>query len=229
MTQEFDSHASTYQAAIEKATGLFGQKHSFFVRDKLEKLINAFKQVDNPANMKVLDIGCGIGLGHDELASVVGELHGVDTSEQSLALANRDHPNVKYQSYDGHRLPYANGSFDCAYAICVLHHVPKLQWTAFVAEMFRVVRPGGLLIVIEHNPLNPATQWVVRTCDLDKNATLLFASRIRKMFNAVGIPAPRVGYTLFTPFASASFRALDRKLSRIPLGAQYFVTGRKPS
>jgi hypothetical protein len=95
--------------------------------------------------------------------------------------------------------------------------------------MFRVVRPGGLLIVIEHNPLNPATQWVVRTCDLDKNANLLFASRIRKMFYAVGIQFPRVRYTLFTPFSSEIFRALDKKLSHLPFGAQYFVTGRKPS
>lgn len=227
MSQEFDSYARTYQAEIEKSTRVFGQKHAFFVRDKIEQLLDAFSEVGPVDKLKVLDVGCGVGLGHDAIAEAVGELHGVDVSQESLDMAVRDNPNVSYRSYEGNRLPYSDSSFDCAYAICVLHHVPKRQWSVFMEEMVRVIRPGGQLVVIEHNPLNPATQWVVRTCELDKNANLLFSWRLRRLFIHVGAVLPRVRFTLFTPFAAKFFRALDRGLCRIPLGAQYIVTGRK--
>ncbi len=227
MSHEFDSYARTYQATIEKSTSVFGQKHAFFVRDKVERLLGAFSEVGRLEELKVLDVGCGIGLGHDVIAQAVGELHGVDVSRESLDMAVRDNPNVSYKAYKGDRLPYEDGIFDCAYAICVLHHVPKQQWSAFMEEMVRVIRPGGQLVVIEHNPLNPATQWVVRTCDLDKDANLLSSWRLRRLFIDAGVCVPRVRYTLFTPFAPEFFRALDRGLSRIPLGAQYIVTGRK--
>jgi ubiquinone/menaquinone biosynthesis C-methylase UbiE len=179
--------------------------------------------------LKVLDVGCGIGLGHGEIAQAVGELHGVDVSRDSLDLAARDNPHVHYKAYEGNRLPHEDSAFDCAYAICVLHHIPEPQWPEFMQEMARVVRPGGQMVVIEHNPLNPATRWVVRTCELDKNAVLLQPWRLRRLFIDAGLSAPKVRYTLFTPFAQKFFRALDRALSRVPLGAQYIVAGRKAS
>jgi len=227
MSKEFDSYAQTYQAAIERSTKIFGQKHAFFVRDKVERLLDAFIATGPLKSLKVLDVGCGIGLGHGEIAQAVGELHGVDVSRDSLALATRDNPSVNYKTYEGKRLPHENNAFDCAYAICVLHHLPKQQWPEFMREMARVVRPGGQLVVIEHNPLNPATQWVVRTCELDKNAMLLPPWRLHRLFIDAGLSAPQVRYTLFTPFAQKFFRALDRALSRIPIGAQYIVAGRK--
>jgi len=229
MTAEFDSHAKTYQATMERWTRMFGQTHAFFVRDKVERLLDAFIEVGPLKSLKVLDVGCGIGLGHDSIAQAVGELHGVDVSRESLNLATRKNPGVSYEAYEGNRLPHEDGIFDCVYAICVLHHVPKQQWPELVQEMARVVRPGGRLVVIEHNPLNPATQWVVRTCEFDKDAILLTPWKLRRLFINAGLCVPQVRYTLFTPFAQKFFRVLDRALSRIPFGAQYVVTGRKAS
>jgi 2-polyprenyl-3-methyl-5-hydroxy-6-metoxy-1,4-benzoquinol methylase len=91
LPQEFDSHASTYQAAVEKATNLFGQKHSFFVRDKLEKMMDAFKQEGNPANMKVLDIGCGSGRDLAVLARKGFDAYGIDPTSEFVDIAQRIH------------------------------------------------------------------------------------------------------------------------------------------
>ena len=118
MSHEFDSYARTYQATIEKSTSVFGQKHAFFVLDKVERLLDAFIEVGQLEDLKVLDVGCGIGLGHDAIARAVGELHGVDVSRESLDLAVRDNPSVNYRVYDGNRLPYEDSIFDCVYAIC---------------------------------------------------------------------------------------------------------------
>jgi hypothetical protein len=51
--------------------------------------------------------------------------------------------------------------------VCVMHHVPLPQWTSFA------LRTGGLALAFGHNPYNPATQYIVKTCDIDKDAVLL--------------------------------------------------------
>lgn len=224
---EFDAYSKAYSEDIESTIGVFGQDHDFFVRNKAEILLPALATIDkNTSKLKVLDVGCGVGLVHRYIAGSVGELHGTDVSGASLDVARSGNRNVRYEAYDGDRLPYADASFDCAYAICVMHHVPVAQWTAFLKEMRRVVRTGGLVVIIEHNPLNPATQWVVRTAPMDANAVLLNAWKLRALMKSAGIGPLWVRYVLFTPFAGRAFRLLDRLLSRVPLGTQYAMGGR---
>ena len=83
------------------------------------------------------------------------------------------HPEVGGETYVGETLPYESSAFDLSIAICVLHHVPPTQWVGFLCEMRWVVRPGGLVCLIEHNPLNPLTKLVVALCEFDRDAVLL--------------------------------------------------------
>ena len=138
---EFDQHAQAYSSKINKALSPFGQEHEFYVRVKVAFLLEAFSQARSGDRLKALDVGCGVGLIHPFLAKSVDELHAVDVSEDSLAIARQNNPSVQYRAYDGLRLPYADGTFDCAFAIGVMHHVPVSQWKAFAVEMARVVRP----------------------------------------------------------------------------------------
>jgi ubiquinone/menaquinone biosynthesis C-methylase UbiE len=163
---------------------------------------------------------------HPYIIDSVGELHGSDVSSTSLDVARRTNPQVRYLPYDGDTLPYETASFDCAYAICVMHHVPVPQWTGFLREMRRVVRPGGAVVIIEHNPLNPATQWVVRTAPMDANAVLLSPWKLHKLMKAAGIGSLWIRYVLFMPFTGKLARAIDRLLARVPLGTQYVLGGR---
>ena len=86
MRSEFDEYAKNYQEKIEQSIGLFGQKHDFFVENKIEHLTHAFSQIGALENMKILDVGCGIGLGHHKLSSYFNELHGVDVSSESISF-----------------------------------------------------------------------------------------------------------------------------------------------
>jgi ubiquinone/menaquinone biosynthesis C-methylase UbiE len=226
---EFDRYSKSYSEEIESRIAIFGQEHDFFVQNKAEILLRAFERFDKLSNLKVLDVGCGIGLVHRYIANSIGELHGADVSGESIERARRSNPRVHYQTYDGQFLPYNDASFDCAFAICVLHHVPVDHWLAFVTDMRRVVRPDGLLLFIEHNPFNPATQWVVRTCPMDANAVLLRPSKLRMLMKSSGLEDLWVRYMLFTPFAGKIFRRLDLVLGRVPLGAQYVIGGRASS
>lgn len=224
---EFDNYVESYSKNIDEVIGVFGKRQDFFTRNKAENLLPAFATVNKDlSKLKVLDVGCGIGMVHPYIAQSLGELHGTDVSGASIEIARKINPNVRYKEYDGYTLPYGDGSFDCAFAICVLHHVSPNQWLSFLKEMRRVVKPGGLVLFIEHNPLNPATQWVVKTCEYDVNAVLLNPWTLRRLMKSSGIIDPWVRYVLFTPFSGKAFRLLDRLLAAIPLGTQYVMGGK---
>lgn len=224
---EFDRYLESYSKEIDDVIGIFGKKQEFFVKHKAEILLRAFATVDeNISNLKILDVGCGTGMVHSHISRSVGELHGADVSDPSIELARKHNPTVQYKTYDGQILPYADASFDCAFAICVLHHVPVDLWVSFLKDVSRVVRPGGLVLFIEHNPINPATQWVVNTCKFDANAHLVTSWKLRRLLKSAGIERPWLKYILFTPFASNAFRLLDQLLSAVPLGAQYVMGGK---
>ena len=227
MPPEFDRYSQSYSEDIDKVIGVFGKKHDFFIKAKADIILPALTALDEDVSrLKVLDVGCGVGLVHPYLKGALGALHGAEVSSESLEVARRNNPGVAYDIYNGHVLPYADASFDAAYAIGVMHHVPSAQWLAFLREMRRVVRPGGLVLQIEHNPLNPATQWVVRNAPMDENAELLTPWRLRRLMKEAGLARIWTNYVLFTPFAGKAFRLLDRLLKRVPLGTQYAMGGR---
>jgi len=220
--QEFDQYARNYSKDIEETLGVFGKNHDFYVRHKAEILNDLFSSLESDRRgIKVLDVGCGVGLVHPLIVGSVGELHGYDVSEDSIDVARRDNPGVSYTATPPGPLPYDDHSFDCAYAICVLHHVPLSEWAFFTREMARVVKPGGVVVFIEHNPYNPATRWVVNNCPIDKDAVLVKPSRLGELMAGAGASRTDISYVMFAPFEGRAFRRLDDMLSRVPLGAQY--------
>ena len=142
---------------------------------------------------------------------------------QAARIAN---PSCAYLDYDGQHLPFAAASFDVTMAICVMHHVPPAQWQAFINEMHRILRPGGLAVIFEHNPFNPLTQYVVRSSQIDADAVLLRPKLTRSLLNNAGFANVTSKNILFTTFDNPSFRLLDRALGWCPLGAQFYTQGK---
>ena len=138
--------------------------------------------------------------------------------------ARETNPEASYQVYDGRRLPYAYGELDLAFAVCVLHHVDPPDRLALLAETARVTRPGGLVLVFEHNPLNPLTRRVVRDCAFDEGVELLGRRELERLFRGAGLEVLGCEYLLFFPWRADM---IERRLTRLPFGAQYVVVGRK--
>lgn len=99
------------------------------------------------AGERVLDVGCGVGQVVARLEKDGFEAHGVDVSEPSIARAQKF--CARCQVYDGQRLPYPDGHFASAGALNVLEHVEHAE--AFIAEMVRVVAPGGKVVLSSPN------------------------------------------------------------------------------
>jgi hypothetical protein len=77
-----------------------------------------------------------------------------------------------------------------AFSACVFHHIPHGEHWGWLRELYRVVRPGGLLSVFEHNPLNPLTLHAVNTCPFDLNARLIQAGQLARQCRAAGWSSP---------------------------------------
>src|SRR5205823_5259609 len=84
------------------------------------------------------------------------------------------------------RLPFGDASIDWVTAVCIYHHVPQPDRAALTTEARRVLRPGGIFAIIEHNPLNPAVQLIVRRTPVDEHAELLTAGCARRMARRAG-------------------------------------------
>jgi SAM-dependent methyltransferase len=233
--QEFDRHKETYRSTIDQAVAFSGQSHDFFTRVKAEYLIDllqalARERESSTLPLEVLDIGCGHGHIHPYLmqSAVQMNLSAIDVAATVVEEARLLNPMVNYRSYEGERLPYDDSSFDAAYTIAVMHHVPPPLWSAFLNEMRRVTRPGGLIAIFEHNPINPLTQWIVRTCPIDENAVLLGNRRLSKLVSQAHFVEVESQYILFTPLDGPRYRAFDKLIGWLPLGAQYYVSARAP-
>ncbi|TJW22620.1 MAG: class I SAM-dependent methyltransferase, partial [Mesorhizobium sp.] len=77
--------------------------------------------------------------------------------------------------------------------------------------------------LFEHNPWNPLTTHAVRNCAFDENAILIDSRDARKRMAAAGFSKSDVVYRIFFPRVLARLRPLERFLTRMPMGAQYFV------
>ena len=225
MTELFDGYRGNYREVVQSSIDFSGLPHSFFMRakaDLLRELIARRLRAEKPA---MLDVGCGVGSFHPLLRGMVGRLSGIDVSSASIAQARADNPGVDYRAFDGRNFPFDDCGFDLVTAICVLHHVAPAEWTHFMGEMRRVVRAGGLVCVIEHNPLNPLTRLAVARCEFDRDAVLLGAGTARKLMAGAGLREIDSRYFLLLPWEAKAARRVEGALSQLPLGAQYAAFG----
>lgn len=232
MMAEFDEFERNYHELIDAAVGFSGKSHDFFTQakgDYLERELTRHFGASPGQPLNILDVGCGHGDVHKFLEgrSPPHKLTGVDVAGDVLKVARSRYPGNCYDVYGGTTLPYETGSFDAAFTICVMHHVLPAQWLDFLREMRRVVRPGGLAIIVEHNPLNPMTRRIVNNCPIDANAVLLGSGQLRKLAAEAGFEDTASRYVMFVPFAGAFWKGLERALGWLPFGAQYYVTARR--
>ena len=103
-----------------------------------------------------LDVGCGTGVLAERLANAGYEMVGVDPSAGMLQILEARTPLVRPVHASGTSLPFDDDSFDLVVTVAVMHHIADPDDVRqSLSEMVRVVRPGGRVVVWDHNPRNP--------------------------------------------------------------------------
>ncbi len=106
-----------------------------------------------PGDWRVADIGCGTGNAAEILAPHVAEVIAIDIAKSMLSAARKrlkGQGNVSFLLADLRSLPLPDGEIDAAVCVLVLHHIDDPQ--RVLAEMARILRPGGAALIVDMCP-----------------------------------------------------------------------------
>lgn len=125
----------------------------------------------------VLDVGCGTGTLLEHLGPENHDRVGIDASEGMLnVFAGRC--EIPIAASDADLLPFTDDSFDLTYCVAVLHHLEEPSIVSgCLKEMWRVTKPGGYVLIWDHNPLNPYWPLLMRRVPQDIGTERLVGMR----------------------------------------------------
>ncbi|MBA2519744.1 MAG: methyltransferase domain-containing protein [Chloroflexia bacterium] len=223
-------------ASRANTTGLHGQTDFDAVADAydeslpvhvVEHYINkrtAFIREHVPTGSKILDVGCGTGILAERLLHEGYDVTGADPFAAMLDRMKARDLRLKAVHAPGQSLPFDDGAFDFTYCMAVMHHIaePKDVHHTLV-EMCRVTRPGGHVLVWDHNPHNPYWPILMKRVPQDTGAERLIPEQEILDGLAAGGATPLEAKPLgmmpdFTPrFLTGTVAHLERIVEKTPI------------
>jgi ubiquinone/menaquinone biosynthesis C-methylase UbiE len=159
------------------------------------KLTNwGLTQISLEKHYTILDVGCGGGRTISKLAAMApeGKVYGIDYSEESVAASKKTNARsieasrVEVRHGSVSQLPFSDGTFDLVTAVETHFWWPNLA--ADMREIFRVVKPGGALVVIAevYKGANTMSSKLAEKYASRTGMTLLSAGEHRELFESAG-------------------------------------------
>jgi SAM-dependent methyltransferase len=225
----FDDYAENYDVALNQGLSATGEEKDYFARRRIEWLSHRLHSLSFQPK-SVMDYGCGDGSTTPFWLTLPGLdfVLGVDTSARSIELAK--------QVFGGGRSEFVQISqyepgenLDLAYCNGVLHHIPPAERDHAVSYIWRSLRPGGIIALWENNPWNPGTRYVMSRIPFDRDAITLTPPEAVALLKRGGFEVLGTDSLFLFPKFLSSLRWIEPLVSRIPIGGQYQVLGRKPA
>lgn len=213
---DFDDIAADYDEMISNQLKFFDKEVGYFAEYKTRLVTHLVQQT--PVN--ILDFGCGIGRNLESLKSSfpLASISGCDVSRESLKLAaTNDFASLYHLGNDT-----IEETFDLIFVSCVFHHIRPSESSGVTEDLYRMLKPGGDIVVFEHNPYNPLTRKIFRDSPIDADALMISMQCLEKLFLGHGFRSVSHGYTIFFPGFLKILRPLEVYLAWLPLGGQYY-------
>jgi ubiquinone/menaquinone biosynthesis C-methylase UbiE len=116
----------------------------------------ALQNLKLQSDSHILDLCCGSGQVTRFLVNLSENVTGLDASTLSLQRANKNVPNATYVEAFAEDMPFADNSFDVVHTSAALHEMQPEQLRKIIAEVYRVLKPGGVFTLVDfHTPTNP--------------------------------------------------------------------------
>lgn len=170
-----------------------------------------FRAANGRANVRLLDCGCGTG-NNLEILARFGEAYGFDLTDVGLALG-REAGRSRLARASVTAVPFADAAFDIVTSFDVLYSLETADEQAAVAEMFRVLKPGGASVV------NVAAMTSLRGNHsvLSREVRRYTRASLATLLTHAGFTIERLTYTNAVLFpAMALARAVQRRRGLSP-------------
>lgn len=132
-------------------------KYSALLYDKIaRKYADKFKEptdhIDDFLNLvkkngRILDVGCGVGVDANHMASKGFGLIGIDMSKEMINIAKQNFPDIDFRVMDMRKLPFEPNSFDGIFVAYSLIHVPKKETPQILEKLNTILRPHGIIYI----------------------------------------------------------------------------------
>jgi len=165
MCHSFDCVARIYDS-------IFAQH----IRDHYIKKRVMFIKKYFKGRVKILDVGCGTGLLAYHLAQCGWDVYGLDFSPKMVEIAKIRLPG---RIVCGHAksIPFPSHSVDGVLCVATLHHIPFEDLSRVISEMVRVLKPGGRLLIWDHNKINPYWRFLMKRVPQDTGRERIFSAK----------------------------------------------------
>lgn len=225
---EFDKIADSYYEEHKKNIAITGEDPDFFSEYKIKDLRDFVNNSKN-SSKDIFDFGCGIGNSLKYFRDYFPDsnLSCGDVSYRSIEIAKNRNPGLEQFIQIDNAIPVSSESIDIVFSACVFHHIKHEEHSKWLTEISRITRKGGLLVIYEHNPLNPLTVNAVNKCPIDVNAKLIRALTMKNLIIKNGWKDVTIEYKLFFPSYLKFLRPLEKYLKKFFLGAQWRLIAKK--
>ena len=219
----FDQFADTYQQIHTENIKVTGESSEFFAEYKARYIA---RRMGVEFSGKILDYGCGVGMLSGFLKQTFPQavVDGYDPSEGSVAKVD---PRILEQGTFTSDWAEVGCNYNLIVVTNVMHHVPPAERHDVILRLRDHLAPRGILIIVEHNPLNPMTRWAVANCAFDDDAILLPTAETKAYVASSGLEILRRDYIVFFPRLLSWFRRMEPYLGWCPAGAQYALMAQR--
>ncbi len=217
------------QNADQKVIDDFGAEWARFDQSGLDQAelqaifdayFSVFPWAQLPANARGMDVGCGSGRWAHFFAPKAGHLLLVDPAAAALEVAKnklRQHTNVSFHHADVDNLPGADGEFDFAYSLGVLHHVPNTAMA--IRSVSQKLKPGAPFLIYLYYALDNRPAWfrgLWQVSNLVRNAIAAAPRGIKHLLCEV------IAATVYWPLARTAKLAEMLGFNTKPMPLQFY-------